>query len=86
MNPVMYGILKMTECKVQTITFSQKFHDFYTYISGQLSKMPKSLMVKDSDVVHTALLKTTSLYTFVANKSHRSTKAVFLHFLIVCLQ
>ena len=42
MNPVMYGILKMVEYKVQMITFSQIFHDFYAYLSGQLCKMPKS--------------------------------------------
>ena len=43
-------------------------------------------MVKDTDVVYIALLKTTSLCTFAANKSHRSTEIVFSHFLIVCLQ
>ena len=30
MNLVMYDILKMVEYKVQIITFSQIFHDFYT--------------------------------------------------------
>ena len=43
MNPVMYGILKMVEYKVQIITFSQIFDDFYKYLSGQLCKMPKSI-------------------------------------------
>ena len=42
MNPVMYGMLKMVEYKMQIITFSQKVHDFYTHLSGQLCKMPKS--------------------------------------------
>ena len=42
LNPVMYGILKMVEYKVQIITFSQIFRDFYTYLLGQLCKMPKS--------------------------------------------
>ena len=28
-NPVMYGVLKMVEYKVQIITFSQIFCDFY---------------------------------------------------------
>ena len=42
MNPVMYGILKMVEYKVQIITFSQIFHDVYTYLLGQLCKIPKS--------------------------------------------
>ena len=42
MNPVMYGILKMVEYKVQIITFSQVFHDSYTSLSGQLCKMSKS--------------------------------------------
>ena len=37
-NPNMYGILKMVEYKVQIITFSQIFHDFYT----QFCKIPKS--------------------------------------------
>ena len=32
----------MVEYKVQIITFSQKFYDFYTYLLGQLCKMPKS--------------------------------------------
>ena len=42
MNPVMYGILKMVESyKVQTITYSQKFHNFYTYLLRQLCEMPK---------------------------------------------
>ena len=27
---------------MQIITFSQVFHDFYTYLSGQMCKMPKS--------------------------------------------
>ena len=35
MNPVMYGILKMVEYKVQM------FHDFYTYLPGQLCKITK---------------------------------------------
>ena len=86
MNPVMYGILKMVKCKVKIITFSQIFHDFYIYVSGRLHKMPKFFNGKDADLVYFALLKITSLCTFVANKSHRSTKAVFLHFPIVCLQ
>ena len=38
-------------------------------------------MVKDTDVIYIALLKTTSSCAFVANKSHRSTEAVLLHFL-----
>ena len=42
--------------------------------------MPKSFMVKDTDVIYVALLKTSSLYTFVENKSHRSTEAIFLSF------
>ena len=42
MNPVMYGILKMAEYKVQIITFSQIFHDFYTYLPEQLCKIPRS--------------------------------------------
>ena len=33
MNPVMYGVLKIAEYKVQIITFSQTFHDFYTSLS-----------------------------------------------------
>ena len=37
-------------------------------------------MVKDTDVVYIALLKTTSLHTFVADKRYRSTKTVFLTF------
>ena len=32
-------------------------------------------MVKDTDLVYITLLKTTSLCTFVANKSHRYTEA-----------
>ena len=32
MNPVMYGMLKMVEYKVQIITYSQKFHNFYIYL------------------------------------------------------
>ena len=43
MNPVMYGILKMVEYKVQIITLSQIFHDVYTYLLGQLCKIPNSL-------------------------------------------
>ena len=35
------------------------------------------LMVKDTDVVYIVLLKSTSLCTFVANKSHRSTRQYF---------
>ena len=31
----------MVEYKVQIITFSQMFHDFYTYLLSQLCKMPK---------------------------------------------
>ena len=46
----------------------------------------EGLMFKDTYMVYIALLKTTSLCTFVANKSHRSIEAVFLHFLMVCLQ
>ena len=42
MNPVMYGILKMVEYKLQIITFSQIFHDFYNYLLGQLRKMLRS--------------------------------------------
>ena len=42
MNLVMYGILKMVEYKVQIITFSQIFRDFYTYSLDKLFKMPKS--------------------------------------------
>ena len=42
MNPVMYGILKMVEYKVQIITFPQIFHDFYKCLSSQLCKMHKS--------------------------------------------
>ena len=42
MNPVMYGIIKMVEYKVQIINFSQIFHDFYTYLLSQFCKMPKS--------------------------------------------
>ena len=42
MNPVISGILEMVGYKVQIITFSQIFHDSYTYVSGQLCKMPKS--------------------------------------------
>ena len=41
-NPVMYGILKMVEYKVQIITFSQIFQDFYTYLLDHLCEMPKS--------------------------------------------
>ena len=44
------------------------------------------LMVKDTDVAYIVLLKTTSLCTFVVNKIHRSTEAVFLHFLKVYRQ
>ena len=50
MNRAMYGILKMVEYKVQIITFSQIFRNFYTY-NCQLCRMPKPLMVKDTDVV-----------------------------------
>ena len=42
MNPVMYGILKLVEYKVQIITFSQIFQDFYTCLLGELCKIPKS--------------------------------------------
>ena len=42
MNPVMYGMLKMVEYIVQVIAFSKTFHDFYTYLLGQLCKMSKS--------------------------------------------
>ena len=53
MNPVMSGILKMVGYKVQIITFSQVFHDFYTYVSGQLCKMPKSFNDQtDTNVVY----------------------------------
>ena len=41
-NPIMYSILKMIEYKVQIIIFSQKFHDYYTYLLGKLCKTPKS--------------------------------------------
>ena len=41
------------------------------------------IMVKDTDVVKIALLKTTSMCTFVENKSHKSTSMIFLHFPIV---
>ena len=37
-------------------------------------------MVKDTDVVYIALLKTTSLCTFVVNKTHRSTRQYFYIF------
>ena len=64
-----------------------KFHDFFTNsYQGNFVRGPNPLMVKDTDVVYIALLKTTSLRTFVANKSHRSTEGVFLQFLKVCLQ
>ena len=56
----------------------------HTYLLGQLCKILKPLMIKDTDVVYIGLLKTTSLCTFVVNKSHRSTEVVFLHFQIVC--
>ena len=39
---VIYGILKMVEYKIQVITFSQIFHDFYTCLLGQLCKILKS--------------------------------------------
>ena len=39
--------------------------------------MPKPLMVKDTDVVYIALLKTTSLYILFANKSHRPPRQYF---------
>ena len=55
MNPVMYGILKMVKHEVQIITFSQIFHDFYIYLSGQLSKMSKSFNGQDTDVVYIEL-------------------------------
>ena len=42
MNPLMYGVLEMVEYKVQIITFLKIFHDFYTYLLGQLCKMLKS--------------------------------------------
>ena len=41
MNLVMYGMLKMVEYKVQIITVLQILHDFYTYLLGQLCKIPK---------------------------------------------
>ena len=59
----------MVAYKVQIIiTFTQLFHDFYTNLLGKLFKMPKSLTVKDTDVVYIALLKTASLCTFVVNE------------------
>ena len=82
-NPVMCSILKVVEYKVQIITFHKKFHDFYTHLSGQLCKMPKSF---NGQRYRCDFLKTTSLCTFVANKSPGSTEAVFLHFVIVSPQ
>ena len=41
MNPVMYGIFKMVEYKVQIINYSQKLHNIYTYLFHQLCEMPK---------------------------------------------
>ena len=87
MNSVMCDVLKMVEYNVQIIIFSQIFHDFYTYLSGQLCKMPKSFNgQRYTDAVYIALLKTSFWCTFVASKSYRSTEAVLLHPLIVCLQ
>ena len=83
MNPVISGMLKMVGYKVQIITFSQILLDTY---QANYVRCPNLLMVKGTDVVYIALLKTFSLCTFVANKSQRSTEAVFLHFLIFCLQ
>ena len=83
-NPVMYGISKMLEYKVQIITFSDFMFFTHTYLANCV-RCPNPLMVKDTDVVYIALLKTTSLCTFAANKGHRYTEEVFLHFLIVCL-
>ena len=89
MKPVMYGIIKMIEYKVEIIAFLQKFHDFYTYLSGQSCKMPKSFngqRYRCGIYCTLFVVKTTFLCTFVANNNHRSTEAVFLDFLIVCLQ
>ena len=36
MYAVIYGTLKMIEYEVQIITYSQKFHNFYTYLLRQL--------------------------------------------------
>ena len=50
---------------------SQVFHDFYTYLLSQLCKMPNPLMVKDTDEVYIALLKTTSLHRKVIDLKRR---------------
>ena len=68
MNPVMYGILKMVKYKVQIITFSQNFMIFKHTNKANCVRYPKRSMVKDTDAVYIALLKTTSLCTFVAEK------------------
>ena len=80
MNPVMYGMFKMVEYKVQVITFSQIFHHFYTYLANCVrypNPLPDPLMVKDTNVIHIALLKTTSLCTFVAKKSKIHRGSIF---------
>ena len=83
---IMNGILKIVEYEVHIITFHKYFMSFTHTYQVNCVRCRNPLMVKDTDVVYIALLKTTSVCTFVANKSHRSTKAVILHFLIVCVQ
>ena len=41
MNPVMCGILKIVEYKVEIITYSQSFHSFYEFFLCQLCEIPK---------------------------------------------
>ena len=76
LNPVMYGILKMVEYKVQIITFSQIFHDFYTYLPGQLCKIPKTFNGRRYRCGIYCAFEDNHLVA----KSHRSSEALFFTF------
>ena len=57
---------------------SQIIHDFYIYLFCQFWKMVKSFNGQRYRCgIYIALLKTTSLCTFAANKCHRSTEEHF---------
>ena len=74
MNPVMYGIFKMVEYKVQI------FHDVYTYLLGQLCKIPKSFDCQRYRCGICCAFEDRLVVHLCCKKSHRSTEAIFLYF------
>ena len=80
MNLVMYGILEMVEYKVQIITFSQIFHDLYTYLLDQLCKMPKSFNGQRYKCGIYCAFEDHLFVHFCYKQSHRSAEEVLLNF------